>query len=149
MRNGSLQQHRDALLVALGLDDSASSSNVIATLLEKLSEAVGLTLTRGEAFREWTVKNLQASPGGRSERGAQGPRNWTIKDRNKTRAFLEGCGVLQEWYTREMDVHSVKGIIHKRITDPRKRRTLLCKFSTCFNCLRVKGPRMYGHKYQV
>ena len=45
-------------LVALGMDESAYFSIVVPTLLEKLPEALRLTLTRGEAFREWTVKNL-------------------------------------------------------------------------------------------
>ena len=40
------------------MDESAYSSIVVPTRLEKLPEEVQLTWTRGEAFRQWTVKNL-------------------------------------------------------------------------------------------
>ena len=136
-------------LVALGVDESAYSSIVVPTLLEKLPEAVRLTLTRGEAFREWTVKNLldrlrqevdlreehKAQGTGRSRTGAKpehsgGLRN-TTGSALYTRAQREGCAFCQGNHPHE-DC--------RRELDVRKRRTLLRRFSRCFNCLRK------GHK---
>ena len=131
-------------LVALEMDESAHSSIVVPTLLEKLPEAVRLTLTRGEAFREWTVKNLldrlrqevdlreehKAQGTGRSRTGTKpehsgGLRN-TTGSALYTRAQREGCAFCQGNHPHE-DC--------RREIDVRKRRTLLHWFSRCLNCL--------------
>ena len=136
-------------LVALGVDESAYSSIVVPTLLEELPEAVRLTLTRGEAFREWTVKNLldrlrqevdlreehKAQGTGRSRTGTKPEHSGGLRNTTGgalyTRAQREGCAFCQANHPHE-DC--------RRELDIRKRRTLLRKFSRCFNCLRK------GHK---
>lgn len=44
-------------LCALKVDENTYSGIVVPTLLEKIPDSVRLTITRGEEYLKWTIKN--------------------------------------------------------------------------------------------
>ena len=49
---------RNTLLAALGVDEETYSSIVVPAILEKLTESLRLTITRGQNYLEWYLVDM-------------------------------------------------------------------------------------------
>ena len=128
-------------LEALEVDELTYSTIVVPALLEKLPETVRLTITREEAFLEWSVgkllERLQREVELREEHKLQGAvsKPVSFSQRSTGSALFtrsqNGCAFCRGNHAHE-DC--------RRITDLKERKNLVRSYSRCFQCLR-KGHR--------
>ena len=128
-------------LEALEVDELTYSTIVVPALLEKLPETVRLTITRGEAFLEWSVgkllERLQREVELREEHKLQGAVSKPVSFSQKSTGSAlftrsqNGCAFCRGNHAHE-DC--------RRITDLKERKNLVRRYSRCFRCLR-KGHR--------
>lgn len=129
-------------LVALKVGEATYSSIVVPSLLEKLPESVRLTITRGADFKNWTMTVLldqfRVELELREEAVVLVPNDgrqsgYGKRDRNvyTNSALFAGwgkgvCAFCRGSHNREAC---------QKVKDTRERKSILRKYSRCFNCL--------------
>ena len=136
-------------LQALGVDEQSYSEVVVPTLLEKIPDAIRLTITRGRQYLEWTVGDtLEALLVGVELREdhclAQHRSNEAKKGPVTSSALFAGKGDRRCAFCLEN--HLPEDC--KKVTKTEERKKLLIKFGRCFKCIN-KGHRARDCKASV
>lgn len=142
-------------LQALGVDESSFSDIVVPSLLEKIPEAVRLTITRGKAHTEWSTKDLLIALEKEVELREEYQTATTRQNREEDHGKKRGNGpsTTNSFLTKtgEACAFCLGGHLHeecRKVTDINERKKLILKFARCFNCLK-KGHRARDCKSSV
>ena len=128
-------------LQALGVDEQSYSEVVVPTLLEKIPDAIRLTITRGRQYLEWTLGDtleaLLVEVELREDHClAQHRSNEAKKGPVTSSALFAGKGDRRCAFCLEN--HLPEDC--KKVTKTEERKKLLIKFGRCFKCIN-KGHR--------
>ncbi len=126
-------------LSALGVDENTYSGIVVSTLLEKIPDAVRLTITQGKDYLKWTVNDLLKALLAEVELREDYRLNPTLKPFGIKKRVPEFSGTALQ-VSREkgkcafcLGKHRHEDC--KKIKDKKERKNLLRKFGRSFNCL--------------
>ena len=136
-------------LEALGVDEASYSDIVVPSLLRKIPEAVRLTITRGEAHTEWSMKEhleaLEKEIELREEYQTTQNKERDDERPPERRKKWSGPPTANLFLTRQEEACAfcLGGHLHedcRKIEDIKERKKCIIKFGRCFNCLK-KGHR--------
>ena len=126
----------------LKVDENTYSGIVVPTLLEKIPDSVRLTITKGEEYLKWTLKELLQVL--LTEVELREDYRWTpqVKPPAGNRKKMYNASALQvnQDPSRDKDRCACMGK-HRhedcaRVKDTREQRNLIRKFACCYKCLR-------------
>ena len=127
-------------LQALGVEEQSYSEVVVPTLLEKIPDAIRLTITRGRKYLEWTLGDTEAllvEVELREDHCQAEHRSSEAKKGPVTSSALFACkGDRRCAFCLEN--HLPEDC--KKVTKTEERKKLLIKFGRCFRCIN-KGHR--------
>jgi hypothetical protein len=129
-------------LCALKVDENTYSGIVVPTLLEKIPDSVRLTITRGEEYLKWTIKELLQALLTEVELREDYRLTLQVKPPAGNGRKMYNASALQVNRDSSRDKDRCAFCMGKhrhedcaRVKDMRERRNLIRKFARCYKCL--------------